>query len=78
MHTLWLLSGDQSLEILGFVLLLITCVIMVEQLWDLTSDLAPGINVWTVGIISNYKMHALQTEKRPESKLYVQIPKYFL
>ena len=32
MHTLWLLSDDQSLEILGFVLLLITCVIMVEQL----------------------------------------------
>lgn len=78
MHTLWLLSGDQSLEILGFVLLLITCVIMVEQLWDLTSDLAPGINVWTVGRISNYKMPALQTEKRPESKLYVQMPKYCL
>lgn len=32
MHTLWLLSVDQSLEILGFVLLLITRVIMVKQL----------------------------------------------
>lgn len=69
MHTLWLLSDDQSLEILGFVFLLITRVIMVKQLWVLTSDLAPGINVWTMGRISNYKMPALQTEKRLESKL---------
>lgn len=69
MHTLWLLSDDQSLEILGFVLLLITRVIMVKQLWVLTSDLAPAIKVWTMGRISNYKMPALQTEKRLESKL---------
>lgn len=31
MHTLWFLSADQSLEILGFTLLLITDVIMVSS-----------------------------------------------
>lgn len=45
MHTLWLLSDDQLLEILGFMLLLITDVIMLKHLGILACALAPGVNV---------------------------------
>lgn len=58
MHTHWLLTDDQSLEILGFMLLLITDGIIRQQLQVLTCALAPGTNVWIMNRVSNYKMTA--------------------
>ena len=64
MHTLWLLSDDQLLEILGFMLLLITDVIMLKHLGILACALAPGVNVWIMNRIPNYKMSDLKKKKK--------------